>query len=225
VSPRHALDALVALVALLVLAPLLVAIGLLVALTSPGPVLFSQERVGLHGRRFRIYKFRTMVRNAHLLAAHVSPAGDPRVTPLGRVLRGCYLDELPQLLNVLRGDMALVGPRPETPEHVALYSPAERRVLTVRPGLAGPSTLGFMDEAEQLAGVEDPAAHYRAVLLHERVRMDLGYLDQRSLRYDLRLLCRQVLAIVCRRGHAADGPPGPADPPHRRVPVHREQTR
>jgi lipopolysaccharide/colanic/teichoic acid biosynthesis glycosyltransferase len=225
VNARRALDALVALVALLVLMPLLVTLGLLVVLTSPGPVLFCQERVGLHGRPFRIYKFRTMVRNAHLLAAHVSPAGDPRVTPLGRVLRACYLDELPQLLNVLRGDMALVGPRPETPEHVALYTPAELRVLSVRPGLAGPSTLGFMDEAERLAGVEDPAAHYRAVLLHERVRMDLGYLDQRSLRYDLRLLCRQVLAIMRRRGHAADGPTGASVPPHRRVPVHREQTR
>jgi lipopolysaccharide/colanic/teichoic acid biosynthesis glycosyltransferase len=118
------------------------------------------------------------------------------VTSIGRVLRAWYLDELPQLFNVLKGDMALVGPRPETPEFVALYTAAERRVLDVRPGLAGPSTLGFMNEAERLAGCDDPLEHYRRVLIHERVRLDLGYLDRRSLAYDVGLLVRQVVAIA-----------------------------
>jgi lipopolysaccharide/colanic/teichoic acid biosynthesis glycosyltransferase len=153
-------------------------------------------RVGRHGRRFEVYKFRTMVDGADRLAANVSPDGDPRVTRVGRVLRAWYLDELPQLLNVLKGDMNLVGPRPETPEYVALYTPAERRVLEVKPGLAGPSTLGFMDEADRLAGVEDPAAHYASVLVHERVRLDLEYLERRSLGYDIGLLFRQVAAIL-----------------------------
>jgi lipopolysaccharide/colanic/teichoic acid biosynthesis glycosyltransferase len=195
---RTVFDRAVALVALMVLMPLLVALALAVRMSSPGPVIFKQTRVGRDARPFSIYKFRTMVDGADRLAANVSADGDPRVTRVGRLLRAWYLDELPQLFNVLKGDMGLVGPRPETPEYVALYTADERRVLIVRPGLAGPSTLGFMDEAQWLADVEDPAQHYSSVLLHERVRMDLGYLDQRSLGYDLRLLFWQVVAIARR---------------------------
>lgn len=193
---RVVLERMVALVALLVLAPVLVVIAVVVRLTSPGPVVYKQVRVGQHGRLFEIYKFRTMVVGADRAAANLSPEGDPRVTGAGQVLRKWYLDELPQLVNVLKGDMGLVGPRPETPEYVALYSPREREVLAVRPGLAGPSTLAFMDEAEWLASSEDPTVHYETVLMHERVRLDLAYLDKRSLGYDIRLLCRQVIAIA-----------------------------
>lgn len=188
-------DRTVAVVALLLLSPLLLVIALVIRLTSPGPVIFAQVRVGRHGRPFRICKFRTMVAGADRMAANVSPDGDPRITPVGRTLRRWYLDELPQLVNVLRGDMALVGPRPETPEHVALYTEDERAVLSIRPGLVGPSTLGFMDEAELLGAVADPAAHYRAVVLHQRVGLDLGYLERKSVAYDVRLLVRQAVAI------------------------------
>ena len=193
---RDVFDRSVAAVALVVLSPLLLVISVLVKATSPGPVLFRQVRVGRDGRTFRICKFRTMTHTGTTGSAEVSPLGDPRVTRVGRVLRDWYLDELPQLLNVVRGDMGLVGPRPETPEFVALYSDDERRVLSVRPGLAGPSTLGFMDEAERLAGHADPNAHYRDVLLHERVRLDLSYLERRSFGYDMGLLLRQVIAIA-----------------------------
>jgi len=193
---REVLDRSVALVALVVLAPVLLVTAVLVRLSSPGPVIFRQVRVGRDGRPFAICKFRTMYCAGDSGSGQVSPDGDPRVTRVGRVLRAWYVDELPQLFNVLKGDMGLVGPRPETPEFVALYTPSERRVLSVKPGLAGPSTLGFMDEAAQLAGFEDPLEHYRTVLLHERVRLDLGYLERRSLGYDLRLLLRQVVAIA-----------------------------
>ncbi|HET8604810.1 MAG TPA: sugar transferase [Marmoricola sp.] len=189
-------DRLVAGLALLVLTPLLLLIALAVRVSSPGPVVFRQRRVGRHGRTFEIYKFRTMVDGADRMAANVSPDGDPRVTPVGRVLRSWYLDELPQLVNVLKGDMSLVGPRPETPEYVARYTPAERAVLSVRPGLAGPSTLAFMHEAELLAASGDARAHYETVLLHQRVQEDLRYLEERSLGYDMRLLSRQVMAIL-----------------------------
>jgi lipopolysaccharide/colanic/teichoic acid biosynthesis glycosyltransferase len=193
---RHVFDRTVAGLALLLLSPVLLVLAVLVATTSRGPVIFRQRRVGLGGRLFDIYKFRTMTHTGGTGSGQVAPAGDPRITPVGRVLRGWYLDELPQLFNVVKGDMGLVGPRPETPEFVALYTEAERRVLTVRPGLAGPSTLGFMDEASQLAGHVDPLEHYKTVLLHERVRLDLSYLDKRSFGYDVRLLLRQVIAIA-----------------------------
>jgi lipopolysaccharide/colanic/teichoic acid biosynthesis glycosyltransferase len=139
-----------------------------------------------------------MVVGADRGAPNVSAAGDPRVTRVGRFLRRWYLDEFPQLLNVIRGDMSLVGPRPETPEFVALFTPEESRVLTVRPGLAGPSTLAFMDEAELLAAAPDATSYYVTTLLHERVRADLTYLEHRSIHYDIRVLCTQVLAILRR---------------------------
>jgi lipopolysaccharide/colanic/teichoic acid biosynthesis glycosyltransferase len=161
-------------------------------------VFYRQQRIGRLGQPFKIVKFRTMVDGADRLSANVSPCGDPRVTGVGRFLRGWYLDELPQLFNVIAGEMRLVGPRPETPEFVALYTARERRVLEVKPGLVGPSTLGFMDEAERLATAENPGQLYATALLHERVCLDLKYLDQQSMSYDLRILLRQAVAIISR---------------------------
>jgi lipopolysaccharide/colanic/teichoic acid biosynthesis glycosyltransferase len=189
-------DRTVALLTLVVLSPVMAVIAALVRLTSPGPVVFRQVRVGLDGRPFEILKFRTMADGAERMAANISPQGDPRVTPVGGFLRSWYLDELPQLVNVLRGDMRLVGPRPETPEYVALYTPSERRVLTVKPGLVGASTLAFMDEARLLAAAEDASTHYEGVLLHERVGLDLSYIERRSFGSDLQLLFRQAVAIL-----------------------------
>ena len=195
---KRVLDIAVSLTALLLLIPVLVVIAALVKLSSPGPVFYRQQRVSRGGRLFQLLKFRTMVVGADRLAPNVSATGDPRVTRVGSFLRRSYLDELPQLVNVLRGDMSLVGPRPETPEFVALYTPDERRVLTVRPGLAGPSTLAFMDEADLLAKAPDPVSFYVTTVLHDRVRADLAYLEQQSIAYDIRLLASQVLAIVRR---------------------------
>jgi lipopolysaccharide/colanic/teichoic acid biosynthesis glycosyltransferase len=195
---KRAFDVAVSAAALVLLVPVLLVIALAVKLDSSGPVLYRQRRVSRGGRLFRLYKFRTMVVDADRLAPNVSATGDPRVTRVGRLLRRTYLDELPQLLNVLLGDMSLVGPRPETPEFVALFTPEERRVLDIRPGLAGPSTLAFMDEADLLASADDPVAYYTTTVLHDRVRADLAYLERCSIGYDIRLLCSQVLAIARR---------------------------
>jgi lipopolysaccharide/colanic/teichoic acid biosynthesis glycosyltransferase len=194
---KRLFDIAVSATALLVLAPILLAI-MLAEWLSPGPAFYRQQRVTLYGERFEILKFRTMVVGADRMGSNVSPAGDPRVTRLGRFLRRWYLDELPQLFNVFRGDMSLVGPRPETPEFVALLAPEERRVLTVRTGIAGPATLTFMDEADILAAAPDPVEYYETTMVHDRVRADLAYLDHRSLAYDLGLLFRQVAAIARR---------------------------
>ena len=195
---KRCFDLVVAGTALVVLAPVLVVVAAAVRLGSSGPALFRQVRVGLDGRPFVLLKFRTMVVGADRMAANVSAQDDPRVTGVGRHLRRWYLDELPQLVNVVRGDMSLVGPRPETPEFVALLDDDERRVLAVRGGLAGPSTLAFMDEARQLAEADDAERFYVSTLLHSRVREDLRYLELRSWRYDVRLLVSQVVAILRR---------------------------
>jgi lipopolysaccharide/colanic/teichoic acid biosynthesis glycosyltransferase len=195
---KRLFDVVVSLVAIVVVSPLLVVLAFAVLLDSGRPILFRQIRVGMNGRTFRLLKFRTMVVDAERLAPNVSPTDDPRVTRTGRFLRRWYLDELPQLVNVVKGDMSLVGPRPETPEFVALFTPAERRVLTVRAGIAGPSTLAFMDEAKLLADADDAVLLYEQHLLHERVQADLSYLDERSMTYDVRLLLAQVVAILRR---------------------------
>jgi len=195
---KRAVDLFLSLCGLIVLTPLSAAIAIAIKLDSRGPILFKQERVGLDGQPFEILKFRSMVKDATRLAPNVSSTDDPRVTGVGAFLRRWFLDELPQLINVLKGDMSIVGPRPETPEYVALYSPEERKVLSVKPGIVGPSTLAFVNEPEILAGCEDPHSYYIDTLMHQRVKLDLEYLEHQSLRYDLQLLGKQLQKIVAK---------------------------
>ncbi|MDX6253801.1 MAG: hypothetical protein QOJ11_135 [Frankiales bacterium] len=195
---KRAFDLVVASLALLLLLPLLLVIATVIRLDTRGPVFFRQVRVGRGGRTFEIRKFRTMRCGAERLGVNISPTGDPRITRVGRRLRSSYLDELPQLINVVRGEMSLIGPRPETPEFVALYRPDELRVLTVRPGVMGPSTLRGMTEEDRLADADDALDLYVSTILRERVSADLTYLDTWSLHNDVRLMCAQVWAIVRR---------------------------
>jgi lipopolysaccharide/colanic/teichoic acid biosynthesis glycosyltransferase len=190
---KRAFDTAASLLGLVLLAPAFAAIAAVIKRDSSGPVFFTQQRVGRGGEPFRIIKFRTMVVDAR--GPNVGGADDPRVTRVGALLRRCFLDEAPQLINVLRGEMSLVGPRPETPEYVAALNEEERRVLAVRPGMAGPSTLAYSGgEAALLAGRGDPDRYYRERLLHERVAADLRYVP--GLRADLRILGRTTGMIA-----------------------------
>ena len=193
---RRGLDAVVAGVLLVALAPLLALIALAVRVTSRGPVLFAQERVGKDGAPFRLLKFRTMVADAPARGPAVTAAGDPRITRLGAVLRRWKLDELPQLLNVLAGDMSLVGPRPEVPCYVSHYTPAQREILRVRPGITDPATLTYVDESGVLAAFADPERAYVEAVLPRKIELSLAYLAHRSLRTDLGVLARTALRLV-----------------------------
>jgi lipopolysaccharide/colanic/teichoic acid biosynthesis glycosyltransferase len=196
---KRAFDVVVSSSGLALLAPMFGLVALAVKLESRGPVLFAQERVGRDGRPFRILKFRTMVCGAS--GPNVSATADARITRVGSVLRRCFVDEMPQLLNVLRGDMSLVGPRPETPGYVILLDADECRVLSVRPGMTGPSTLAFSAaEPAILAAHDDPDRFYREHLLHERVRADLAYLDRSGLGEDLRILAETAALVLAGLG-------------------------
>lgn len=179
---------------LLVLPGLLLALA--IRLDSPGPVFFRQERVGRHGRLFRIHKFRTM-REAAEAAGQLTVGEDPRITRLGRWLRGHRLDELPQLMDVLRGDMSLVGPRPEVPRYVALY-PAELKslVLSVRPGITDPASLAYRHEAQVLAASADPERTYIEELLPAKLAASAEYARTASLWTDLKVLARSVGVLL-----------------------------
>lgn len=188
-----------------VTAPLWVPIGLLVSVAvkvgSRGPVLFCQTRVGRGGKAFRILKFRTMRPNDGT-GAKVTVAGDNRVTPIGALLRASKLDELPQLLNVLKGEMSLIGPRPEVPEYVALYSERDRRiVLSLRPGITDLASIRFRDEAGLLAGQADPLAYYVKVILPRKLRYARFYARRVNVALDCVLLLWTVMAILGREPH------------------------
>lgn len=183
---------------LVLLSPLLLVVALAIRLDSPGPVLFRQTRVGLHGRHFRIHKFRTMRVDA--AGPAVSATGDARVTRVGRLLRRTKIDELPQLLDVLRGEMSLVGPRPEVPHYVSLW-PEDLRpvILSVRPGITDPVTVSLRNESELLVNAQDPEIFYVQELLPVKVLRYAEYVEERSFGGDLRVIWDTIGAIIIPR--------------------------
>lgn len=186
---------------LLALAPVLLALAAWVKLDSPGPVFFRQERVGRAGVTFRIFKFRTMTVNAERQGPQITIGQDARITRLGHLLRDLKLDELPQLINVLLGDMSLVGPRPEVPRYVAMY-PAEIRdiVLSVRPGITDLASIEFRRESELLGASSDPERTYVEEVMPIKLRYCVQYVSRMSLAGDLRIIVRTVMAIIGGRG-------------------------
>lgn len=190
-------DILLSALGLVLLAPLLSALALWIKLDSPGPVLFRQQRVGRRGRLFFIHKFRTMRPDAPSLGPQITIGADPRVTRAGQVLRRYKLDELPQLWDVLRGAMSLVGPRPEVPRYVALY-PAELAdlVLSVRPGITDLASIEYRDESRLLAAAADPEACYVEQVMPAKLALAARYVQTRSFGGDLVLLLRTVKVLA-----------------------------
>ena len=187
--PKRLLDVVASLFGLLLLSPLLVLIAIAIKLDSKGPVFYRQERVGRHGLLFRIFKFRTMAAEPAASGAQITVAGDTRITRVGALLRRTKLDELAQLLDVLRGTMSLVGPRPEVPRYVAHYPPAWReRLLSVRPGITDFASVRYRDENDLLARAADPEREYIDVILPMKLRYALRYVDQPTIANDLRVI-------------------------------------
>ena len=193
---KRLFDVVVGVLALAVLAPLLLAAACWVRWDSDGPALFRQERVGRHGKLFRIHKLRTMHVNAAAQGPAVTTLGDARVTRAGRWLRHYRIDELPQLIDVIVGHMSLVGPRPELPRFVALYPAVLReQVLSVRPGITDPASLEFVDEAASLTSLADAEQRYIEHILPRKLRLQADYARSASLASDLSVLARTVRVV------------------------------
>lgn len=189
---KRLFDLAASLLALILLSPFFALIALAIMFTSSGPVFYRGERIGRDGVAFRIVKFRTMRVDAG--GPGITRADDARVTPVGRFLRRMKLDELPQLINVVCGEMSIVGPRPEAPEFVRLYTVDERRVLGVRPGLTSPASLRYRNEASLLGG-DDWHERYVSDIMRDKLREDLNYIAQRTFFGDLRLIFRTIAAL------------------------------
>jgi len=203
---KRTFDFVVAALGLALLLPVLAAIACAIKTTSSGPIFYCGVRVGRYGRPFRILKFRTMTADADRIGGSSTPTDDPRITRVGAVLRRFKLDELPQLWNVLRGEMSLVGPRPQVPWAVELYSEEERLLLTVRPGITDPASLLFANEAEILRGSSNPDQTYLEKIHPEKMRLSIDYVKNRSFLGDMRILLA-TLGVVLGRGAACPAVP------------------
>src|SRR5262245_45241906 len=192
---RRVLDVAVAAALLVLLAPVLGLLAVLVRVTSPGPAFFRQTRIGRNGRPFELVKLRTMRADAPSIGPTITAGADPRITWFGARLRHAKLDELPQLWNVVRGDMSLVGPRPEVPRYVARYCPAARAALRVRPGLTDPASLAMADEAAVLGRCDDPERVYTEELLPWKLALSLAYLERRTVWTDLGVVARTATHV------------------------------
>lgn len=192
---KRVFDIVVSAAALLVLSPLLVLLGLAVAMSSPGGAFFRQVRVGRAGKEFYLLKFRSMRPGSEAQGQITVGGRDPRITRIGFFLRKSKLDELPQLINVLLGDMSLVGPRPEVPKYVARYSPEQRKVLSVRPGITSAASIAYMDENELLGNSPEPERTYVEVVMPAKLTLDLKYLKDRGFFQDLSIILRTITGL------------------------------
>jgi lipopolysaccharide/colanic/teichoic acid biosynthesis glycosyltransferase len=193
-AAKRGLDVVASGVGLVALAPVLAGAAIAVKLSSPGPALFRQVRVGRAGRPFRILKFRSMRVGGS--GPQVTAGNDDRITPVGRVLRRYKLDELPQLWNVLVGDMSLVGPRPEVQRYVDRFPADYERILSVRPGITDHAALEYRDEESVLAAAADPEAAYVETVLPAKIQLYHQYLDERSVRTDVTLVLRTLAKLL-----------------------------
>jgi lipopolysaccharide/colanic/teichoic acid biosynthesis glycosyltransferase len=197
--PRRALDVTIAIVGLVVFSPLMLLIAVLIKVDSPGPIFYGAPRVGKDGRLFRMVKFRTMVTDADKTGPPITVDRDPRITRVGALLRNSRLDEIPQLLNVLRGEMSMVGPRPEAPYYVEMYSADQRAVLAVKPGITGPAQIAFRHEEESLSSPETLDQQYMNEILPPKLAMDLTYIEQQSPVTDLKILLQTAWVLLADR--------------------------
>lgn len=196
---KRALDVLFSLIGLLILLPFFLLGGILAKAQSKGPTFYKAKRVGKGGAIFEMYKFRTMVANADSIGSSLTTYRDARVTRIGRFLRCTKLDELPNLINVIKGEMSLVGPRPEAPAYIKHYTETQRQVLQVKPGMTGPSQLANRDEEEKLKGQSDAEHYYIKELMPKKLDLDLNYVATQRTLSDIGWLLKTLWVIITKQ--------------------------
>jgi lipopolysaccharide/colanic/teichoic acid biosynthesis glycosyltransferase len=190
---KRLLDFTASALGLVILSPVFLLLALLIKFHDGGPVFFAQRRMGRGGKSFRMLKFRSMIVDAAQKGPQLTVGADRRITPVGRVLRATKLDELPQLWNVMRGEMSLVGPRPEVEAYVRLYTEEQQRVLHLKPGITDPASFAFFDESKLLAQAADPERFYREQLMGEKIRINLEYARRANVITDVILILATIV--------------------------------
>lgn len=193
---KRIFDFLVSLVGIIILSPIFIIVSIAIKLDSRGNILFLQKRVGRYGKEFNIYKFRTMVTDAEKLGKQITIGKDNRITKVGAFLRKFKIDELPQLFNVLKGDMSLVGPRPEVPKYVSLYTEEQKKVLNVRPGITDIASLRYKDENDILGKVDNPEEYYINVIMKDKLNLNLEYIEKSNIIFDIYLIVKTILKCL-----------------------------
>jgi len=194
---KRLFDIVLSFIGLLLLLPLLIIVAIAILISSPGPIFYGSPRVGKGGKVFKMIKFRTMVVNADKIGPLVTAGNDPRITRIGRYLRKWKWDELPTLWNVLKGDMSIVGPRPENPKATQLYSEEQKRVLTVRPGITSLATIKYRREEEILEEAPDlESAYYQ--IMQDKLALELQYIENQSIWLDLKIIWQTILEVLFR---------------------------
>lgn len=193
---KRLFDFLVSFIGIIILSPILIIVSISIKIDSRGKVLFLQKRVGQHGKVFNIYKFRTMVTDAEKLGKQITVGKDKRITRVGSFLRKYKLDELPQLFNVLKGEMSFVGPRPEVPNYVRLYNEAEKKVLSVKPGITDFASIKYRNENEILGKVSNPEEYYINVIMKNKLELNLKYIDNNNIFLDIKIILETLLKCL-----------------------------
>ena len=199
---KRIFDISVSLIGLICLSPLFLLVPVLIKLDSRGPIFFRQERMGRHFRPFYILKFRTMTHATGSDGSLITSAGDARITRCGRILRRTKLDEVPQLINVLKGEMSLVGPRPEVRRYVEAFQNEYREILTLRPGMTDPASLKYRNEEAILAASADPEQEYIRAILPDKIRLARDYVKQSSLAFDVGVVLKTLVKLLPAGTHA-----------------------
>jgi lipopolysaccharide/colanic/teichoic acid biosynthesis glycosyltransferase len=181
---------------LIVLSLVLIGIAIKIKAGSDGPVFFKQIRVGEKGKEFEILKFRTMVVDAEKLGKQITVGNDNRITKIGAFLRKYKLDELPQLINVFKGDMSLVGPRPEVPRYVKLYNEEQKKVLEVKPGITDLASIRYRDENDLLGGVENPEEFYINTIMPDKLSLNLEYIRKNNMFFDIYIILKTIIKCI-----------------------------
>jgi lipopolysaccharide/colanic/teichoic acid biosynthesis glycosyltransferase len=196
---KRLFDICFSLIGLVILSPLFALVAILIKKEDGGPVFYRGIRVGKDGKPFRIFKFRTMIPDAEKRGIYSTADDDPRITRIGRILRKYKIDELPQLINVLKGEMSFVGPRPEVPYYVEKFTEEERKILSVRPGVTDWASLWDVDEGAILAGSPDPDKAYEELIRPTKIRLQLKYVREHSFFTDIKIIILTLLSIIFRR--------------------------